>query len=117
MSLLNYRRSVRTDNVKRIGYKVFKRSKVKPGTYRGVFYTFAGGYVPYTTYRETNSGLVPDGKYDYGFHIFLSKSDANAYRNHNEAVVQVEYSGVTGFGTEYGRPVVVAKEIKLLGEV
>jgi hypothetical protein len=115
MCLINFKTRLYNDSG--IGYKVFKKT-ITPGKYRGVHFTFSGGYFLGNTYRETNRGLVEDGNYPYGFHIFKILSEAKRYGcERNETIIEVSYSNVYGAGQENGLDVVVAGSMTLLREV
>lgn len=115
MCLIDYK--TKRFNESGIGYKVFKKT-ITPGKYRGVHFTFGGGYFLNKTYKETNRGLIPDGEYPYGFHIFKNLSEAKRYGcESNEAIIQVSYSDAHGSGKENGLDIVIASSMTLLREV
>jgi hypothetical protein len=115
MCLDNFERT-RDSNQQLRGYKVFTKS-ITPGKYRGVHFTFGGGYHLNETYRETNTGLVADGDYPKGFHIFKSYSAAKMYISKpNEVIIEVRYTKTLGEGYENDYPVALAREMTLMWE-
>jgi hypothetical protein len=115
MCLVNFSPNVYNSNG--FGYKVFKKSKVVKGQYRGINFTSHGGYYLNRKYRETNTGNTPEG-FPKGFHIFPSYNDAVYYKkDSDEVVIKVRYSGSKGFGYENGSKVVIASEMELLNEI
>lgn len=100
-----------------IGYKIFKKT-ITPGKYRGLYFTFAGGYFFNQVYTETNNGTVPDGCHPYGFHIYTSLSDASRMKQGSDEVIfRVLYENIIGRGKENNANVMVAKSIKLIQEI
>lgn len=110
---------------KRFGWKLFScYGKILVGAVMNEYLDQHFKGYPYETwlnerkYRENpNENYIRDDNdviYRTGWHIFLTREDAQSYRNTGEIVRKVEFKNPVAYGWQDELKVVVAKDMKII---